>query len=726
MSAPGGLNAAARRTVLGDRNAVPQGTNDAPNQAGKLRAIQNSNTTSTIVISGAQENRVQGNPKSTGMHAMAFVQPAQRPAKTVAPAISMVQLRPTVHRKTDSLQHTIDSLQHTKGSLQHRTNNLRKALSRASVSAFVYKDPQEEEGESEAAPAGLARPATEVPLPVVQIHAMPVRPSTANMGNLGKQQEQLVDMTSSKPLSKPQGLQSLQPEHPKAQGLPLFSRYSQAEAQQHQNPILAPTNPSRLHPPGGAPTPASPRTDDDVTGPTYVDAVEHLAQEQTRPSSYAPVPLHPSTLSIIGQLVPERAGGSRTSGVPSEVSLPHHNTQPYTTPALVNDQAYSPCLSDSEDDDDGDDNEDHDCDDRGYTTNHSYRSRGDNTTGGVTTVMFAPRNTKKDQAEIEDAKHFVETRRTTDKVQEEDTWDVSMVAEYGDEIFHFMKELEMSLLPDAHYMDNQGEIKWSMRSVLMDWVVQVHGRFGLLPETLFLTVNCIDRFLTRKIVSLGKLQLVGATAIFIAAKFEEINCPSVQEIVYMVDGGYTIEEILKAERFMLSMLEFELGWPGPMSFLRRVSKADEYNVETRTLAKYFLEVVIMDERFVATPASYIAAGAHCLSRLMLRKGQWTPAHVHYSGYTYRQLKPLISMLLDCCRHARKHHCAVFEKYTDKRYKQASTFVQDEIMKGFNLPFEHRLSMPYSLDSFNNETTHTSHAGSLPKSYSVKMPIPTHG
>jgi transcription initiation factor TFIIIB Brf1 subunit/transcription initiation factor TFIIB len=171
-------------------------------------------------------------------------------------------------------------------------------------------------------------------------------------------------------------------------------------------------------------------------------------------------------------------------------------------------------------------------------------------------------------------------------------------------------------------MANQAEIQWSMRSVLMDWLVQVHQRFNLLPETLFLTVNYIDRFLSHKIVSLGKLQLVGATAIFIAAKFEEITAPSVQEIVYMVDGGYTIDEILKAERFMLTILDFDLGWPGPMSFLRRISKADEYDLETRTVAKYFLELAIMDERFVSTPPSFVAAASHCLARMLLNKGNW--------------------------------------------------------------------------------------------------------
>lgn len=137
-----------------------------------------------------------------------------------------------------------------------------------------------------------------------------------------------------------------------------------------------------------------------------------------------------------------------------------------------------------------------------------------------------------------------------------------------------------------------------------------------------MAVNYIDRFLSVKIVSIGKLQLVGATALLLAAKYEEINCPSIQEIVYMVDGGYTQEEILKAERFMLSMLNFELGWPGPMSFLRRVSKADDYDSEIRTLAKYFLEVTVMDERFVASPPSFLAAGAQCLARTMLGKGGW--------------------------------------------------------------------------------------------------------
>ncbi|KJZ80535.1 hypothetical protein HIM_00385 [Hirsutella minnesotensis 3608] len=380
-------------------------------------------------------------------------------------------------------------------------------------------------------------------------------------------------------------------------------------------------------------------------------------------------------------------------------------------------EVQAPALSEPEDCWDEVDEEDYDDQDQAYTTAHSFRSR-DLTTGGVTT-MLAPRVNARVARELEEAKLEVQQTRSQEDVEEE-MWDVSMVAEYGEEIFEYMRELEIKMLPNPHYMEIQTEIQWSMRSVLMDWLVQVHNRFSLLPETLFLTVNYIDRFLSYKVVSLGKLQLVGATAILVASKYEEINCPSLEEIVYMVDGGYSLEEILKAERFMLSMLSFELGWPGPMSFLRRVSKADDYDLETRTLAKYFLELTIMDERFVASPPSFLAAGAHCLSRLVLNKGEWTKQHVHYSGYTWTQMKPLVTMMIECCDKPRLHHAAVYEKYKDRRFKEASIIVQRALDSGFTLPHH---TMPVRR-SASHAASLDDGSGSLP--YINGMLVPTEG
>ncbi|KAJ6099181.1 hypothetical protein N7467_000716 [Penicillium canescens] len=339
-----------------------------------------------------------------------------------------------------------------------------------------------------------------------------------------------------------------------------------------------------------------------------------------------------------------------------------------------------------------------DEDETEYYAAPTYPSRGDNTTGG--TAVIYPKMNAMTRRQMFLAKDIVESQLTEEDIIE-DRYDTTMVAEYNDEIFLHLRQKEIDMLPVPDYMANQSEIQWSMRSVLMDWLVQVHQRFNLLPETLYLTVNYIDRFLSHKIVSLGKLQLVGATAIFIAAKFEEITAPSVQEIVYMVDGGYSMDEILKAERFMLTILDFDLGWPGPMSFLRRISKADEYDLETRTVAKYFLELTIMDERFVCTPPSFVAAGAHCLARMLLNKGQWTPAHAFYSGYLYAQLIPVLLTMLDCCENPRRHHAAIFEKYSDRRFKRASVFVEAELAHDFALPEVSHLNDPDRLDGTAN-------------------------
>lgn len=106
-----------------------------------------------------------------------------------------------------------------------------------------------------------------------------------------------------------------------------------------------------------------------------------------------------------------------------------------------------------------------------------------------------------------------------------DQYDTTLVSEYADDIFAYMGHLEEESMPGEQYIDGQGEINWEMRQTLVDWLLQVHFRYHLLPETLWIAVNIVDRFLTKRVVSLVKLQLVGVTAMFIAAKYEEILAP---------------------------------------------------------------------------------------------------------------------------------------------------------------------------------------------------------
>ncbi|KAG0146271.1 hypothetical protein CROQUDRAFT_44630 [Cronartium quercuum f. sp. fusiforme G11] len=221
-----------------------------------------------------------------------------------------------------------------------------------------------------------------------------------------------------------------------------------------------------------------------------------------------------------------------------------------------------------------------------------------------------------------------------------------MVKEYVNEIYHYMRELELETLPDPNYMSRQNELTWKMRGVLVDWIVEVHCKFRLLPETLFLAINLMDRFLTKRTVALIKFQLVGVTALFLASKYEEVICPSVSNFLYMTDGGYDNEEILKAETYMLEMLNWDLRYPNPLNFLRRVSKADHYDIQSRTFAKYFMEISVVDYRLISTVPSLLAAASIWLSRKLLKRGKWDSNLVHYSGYSQKEILPTAQLMLD--------------------------------------------------------------------------------
>lgn len=196
--------------------------------------------------------------------------------------------------------------------------------------------------------------------------------------------------------------------------------------------------------------------------------------------------------------------------------------------------------------------------------------------------------------------------------------DPTMVAEYADEIFEYMAKLEEEAMPMPNYMAGQQEITWEMRATLIDWLLQVHLRYHMLPETLWIAINIIDRFLSKRVVSVVKLQLVGVTAMFVAAKYEEILAPSVDEYVKMTEGGYKKEEILKGEKIVLQTIDFKISsYCSPYSWVRRISKADDYNLQTRTLCKFLMEMTLLDHRFLRAKPSMIAAIGMYSARKML-------------------------------------------------------------------------------------------------------------
>ncbi|KAJ6571760.1 cyclin-like protein [Mycena capillaripes] len=261
-----------------------------------------------------------------------------------------------------------------------------------------------------------------------------------------------------------------------------------------------------------------------------------------------------------------------------------------------------------------------------------------------------------------------------DDLDADDADDPVMVSEYVVDVFNYLKQVELKTMPNPNYMASQTELAWKMRGVLNDWLIQLHFRFRLLPETLFLAVNIIDRFLSARVVSLAKLQLVGVTCMFIAAKFEEVIAPSVQQFQEIADSSYTESEILQAERYVLKTLDWNLSYPSPVHYLRRVSKADDYNLKARTLGKYLIEIACLEWRLIAAPPSLLAAAAIWLARIALGEENWTPNLAHYSSYPESALLPTANLMLNYILKPTRHE-SFHNKYAGKKFSKASVYMR---------------------------------------------------
>lgn len=159
------------------------------------------------------------------------------------------------------------------------------------------------------------------------------------------------------------------------------------------------------------------------------------------------------------------------------------------------------------------------------------------------------------------------------------------VDEYREDILEYLREAEIRHRPKPFYMRKQPDISHSMRTILVDWLVEVGEEYRLQTETLCLAVSYIDRFLSVMSVVRAKLQLVGTAAMFIAAKYEEIYPPDVGEFVYITDNTYTKKQVLRMEQLILKVLTFDLCVPTTSMFLSAYPMMNEQPKEVKFLAQ---------------------------------------------------------------------------------------------------------------------------------------------
>ncbi|XP_057845779.2 cyclin-A1-4 isoform X2 [Cryptomeria japonica] len=263
-----------------------------------------------------------------------------------------------------------------------------------------------------------------------------------------------------------------------------------------------------------------------------------------------------------------------------------------------------------------------------------------------------------------------------------------MCTTYACDIDQHLRNAETKKRPAANYMEEiQEDINASMRGILIDWLVEVAEEYKLVPDTLYLTVTYIDRYLSKNVVNRQRLQLLGVTCMLVASKYEEICAPQVEEFCYITDNTYFRDEVLQMESKVLQHLNFELSTPTIKCFLRRFVRAAQASLEAQLLhleflANFLAELTLPDYSFLEYLPSLLAASAVFLAKFTLDpiKKPWTPTLKHYTRYQPRELKACVKALheLQC----NKEGCglpAIREKYRQHKFKCVSTMVPPAII-----------------------------------------------
>jgi len=254
-----------------------------------------------------------------------------------------------------------------------------------------------------------------------------------------------------------------------------------------------------------------------------------------------------------------------------------------------------------------------------------------------------------------------------DNIDERDANDHLCVTEYVQDMYHHFRIKEKTTSARPGYMENQPHTNEIMRSILVDWLVDVHLKFKLVPETLYLNVSIIDRYLERSQVTRQKLQLVGVVALLIACKYEEIYPPDIGDLVDVCDKACTKKEIIQLEGTILKTLEYKITIPSAHTFLVRYLKAAHADANIIQLSCYILDGTLQSYKLLRYLPSQLAAAAVLIARKSVGRNIWSPTLLKYSSYCEEDIIPVAKAVLSEKTSASQELSAINKKYSDERY-----------------------------------------------------------
>ncbi|KAJ0257143.1 putative cyclin-B3-1 [Hirschfeldia incana] len=220
------------------------------------------------------------------------------------------------------------------------------------------------------------------------------------------------------------------------------------------------------------------------------------------------------------------------------------------------------------------------------------------------------------------------------------------VAEYVDDIYQFYWTAEALNPALGCYLSTQTKVSSITRGILINWLIEVHSKFDLMHETLYLTMNLLDRYLSQVPVQKKEMQLIGLTALLLASKYEDYWHPRIKDLISISAETYTREQILGMERIMLKQLKFRLNEATPYVFMLRFLKAAQSNKKLQQLSFYLIELCLVEYEALKFKPSLLCASAIYVARCTLHMTPvWTALLNSHTHYNVSQMKDCSDMIL---------------------------------------------------------------------------------
>ena len=257
-----------------------------------------------------------------------------------------------------------------------------------------------------------------------------------------------------------------------------------------------------------------------------------------------------------------------------------------------------------------------------------------------------------------------------------------IINEYGDQIFTHLLEKEKGNIYDysnENLFEKQDKTIFNEknRAIILNWLIKNNLRWGMKDDTIFTTINIMDRFVSKFSIEKEQYPLIAISAFFIATKYEDIYPLNIYKLSSVICNNFNKDDVLKKEYEILRGLDFEILYISSFNFLKFMYYlSEESNEKLFFIAQYILEITLGNLSVLSYPQSLRAISALLIAKKILKNEKsWNTLKLFFK-YEENKIKKLkIDMAIALYNNTLEKN-AIYEKFNSEKFKNVSDLVSN--------------------------------------------------